>query len=308
MSQSSTNLAGTGPSTPSNTSGRRSKLPWVDLSLVAIFITLAGLYAVLMVTDRIPLPGIVLLGILWLAYWVLSRRLSFATPMDMPIIGFLALLPLSLVNSVDMSLTLPKVYGLVLGVVIFYWIVNYLRGISRLHIVILGLIVLAAAVSLLGLIGADWSVSSYALPTRILAWLTSRVGFLERLSSGGGIHVNTIGGTLSFFVPLLIGLLLDGGAFKRAPFFKQQPGKAWIVSYKLLLALVLALVLFILFFTQSRGSYLGSAVGVLTLLVWKDRRFLWLIPILIVALLLVFVFSANSNPTAIHLPPGYCTG
>lgn len=285
-------------STTSRIPGSQRNPPWMDLVLIAIFIALAGLYAVLMVTDRIPLPGIVFIGILWLGYWVLSSRLSFATPMDMPIIILIGLLPLSLVNTVDIGLTLPKVYGLVLGVIIFYWIVNYFRGISRLHIVILGLIILAAAIPLLGLIGADWSGSGYSLPSRMLGWLTSRFGFIERLLSGGGIHVNTIGGTLAFFVPLLLGLILDGGAFRRAQFFKKQPGKTFIIFYKLILVLVLALVSFILFLTESRGSYLGSVIGVLALLVWKDRRFLWLIPVLLVGLILVFVFVANSDLSA----------
>ena len=269
----------------------------MDLVLVILLAIITGLYVFLMIKDIVPPIGFMIIGSLWLLYWILGGRFSYATPIDLPVIGILLLTPINLAISVEKNLTLEKIYGLILSVVIFYWIVNFLRGIPRLWFVILVLIALATAIPILGLIGADWSGSNFTLPSRIAAALTSRFGFLDRLTSGGGIHVNTIGGTLSFFVPLLLGLFLDGGAFKQASFFKQQPINSLIIVYKIILVIVLILVLFVLFLTQSRGSYLGSGIGVLALLVWKDRRFLWLIPILFVGLILVFAIFANGNPS-----------
>jgi len=249
----------------------------------------------LMLTDRISLPGAIILGALWLGYWLFSHRLSFATPMDLPILILLGLLPLSLTNSVDTNLTLPKVYGLVLGVILFYWLVNYLRNENKLRLVIAGLILLAVALTLLGLLGADWSVSTYSIPRRILEAFTSRFGFIERLSSGGGIHVNTIGGTLSFFVPLLLSLLLDGGIVQWTSNHNNQPIRSLVILYKVVVVLALAMVLSVLFFTESRGSYLGCIIGVIVLLVWKDRRFLWLIPVLVLGLIVVFIVVAKGD-------------
>ena len=283
------------PSSSTLTSFFKDKARLSETCLIAAFITLAGLYAMLMLTDRIPLPGLIILGTLWLGYWLFSRRLSFATPMDLTIIILLGLLSLSLTNSVDIYLTLPKVYGLVLGVILFYWLVNYVRNVDRLRVVIAGLILLAFGLPLLGLLGADWSVSSYSIPKRILEALTSRFGFIERLSSGGGIHVNTIGGTLCFFVPLLLSLLFDGGTVQWASTQNKQPVRSLVILYKVVVVLALAIVLFVLFYTESRGSYLGSIIGVIALLVWKDRRFLWLIPVVLLVFILVFILFAKSD-------------
>ncbi len=67
------------------------------------------------------------------------------------------MLPVSLYVSTDWSLSLPKVFGLILGIAIFYAVVNAISTIRRVELATAGLILFSLAVSVLGLLGADWA-------------------------------------------------------------------------------------------------------------------------------------------------------
>lgn len=284
---------------PANTNinGRLSNL-WSarkDVSLIAIFLLVVLLYALLVIRDTIPPAGLAALAGLWLLHWVLSGHLSSSTPLDMPILGLFALLPLSLSISVNYALTLPKIYGLLLCVAFFYVVINYFRDFKRTPLAIAAFILLALAVPVLGLLAADWAGSSFTLPARILNRLSMNIPLLGKLSTGGGIHVNTIGGTLTFFVPLLISMLWDEGALRRNFLLRFKNPGLHNSLMKLLLLVALALVLVMLVLTQSRGSYLGAGVGVLALLIWKRPRLFWLIPLIIILLVAAFLVFGQGD-------------
>ena len=253
----------------------------VDILLAAFFLLLTALYAIFMVTDSVPLPGWVALGLLWMAHWWARGRLTVATPMNVPILGILALLPVSLYASTDWSLSLPKVYGILLGVAIFYAVVNAIHSIHRVQLAIVALILLGAAVAMLGLVGTEWAESKLFTIPQVYDHLPRLVKEVPRSITGGGIHFNIMGGALTFFIPLLASLLWAGREFKTLRFvMNTRLASILRVGYKSLLILSLVLVSFTLLLTQSRGSYLGVAVGLLALAVWHDRRFLWAIPLI----------------------------
>lgn len=283
---------------PNNTRTNFLSFSWSfrsEIVLIVIFLVIAFLYTLLVIRDSIPTAGLVVLAGLWLLHWVMSGHLSYSTPQDLPIIGLLSLLPLSLLISVDHALTLPKIYGLLLCVALYYVIINYLRTFKRIPLALAALILLTTTMPVLGLLAVDWSGSSFTLPSRILNRLSMYVPLISRFSTGGGIHVNTIGGTLTFFIPLLISLLWDGKAFRSTFLAKSKKQKTFTILYKLILIVALIMVLGILILTQSRGSYLGAAVGILAVLIWKDKRFLWLIPVLILSLVVALYVFANGN-------------
>lgn len=273
-----------------------------DAPLIAIFALSAYLFAALVVRDAIPTLGLAALAGLWLLHWLSSGRLSYSTPLDLPIIGLLILISVNFLISVDRTLLLPKVYGVLLSVSTFHLVVNFLRGFRRVPLAVFALLSLALLLPVVSLLATDWSGSDYSLPGRILSRLAQALPPLGRFSSGGGIHVNTVGGTLTFFVPLLISLVWDGGAFRAAYLPQNKGGLALDILYKLLLVIALLLTLGVLILTQSRGSYLGAALGFLAVLAWKDRRFLWLIPLLTLAVVAAFfIFADGDLPAFIAL-------
>ena len=270
---------------------------WIDLIQGATFILFVALYAGLMLTDRVPTLGLVAVAALWLVYLLLSGRLSFATPMDLPILALLGLLPLSLAISIDWELSLPKIYGLVLGIGMFYLIVNNLRNYDRLHLAVLALILLGIGTAVLGLITINAT-------SDLLSFLPPLQNLLRRIQPGSfsagerGVNANTIGGALTFFVPLLGSLLWNPGAFFRSALRTKSNQRLLMTAYKGLVIGAFLFVLGVLILTRSRGAYLGCAAGLLALLIFKDRRFLWLIPILLANAIFVLYYFGDGDPLA----------
>ena len=251
---------------------------WVILTL-----TLA-LYLLWMLRDDVPLPGLLLLGALWLASMFTSGFLENLSPMHPTILAFILLLPVNYLFSPSPQLTLVKIYGLILSFSLFFVIirlVNFRRNIPLLVIALVALALLGAA--LLGLFATDF-------PDRGLGFIMRFGQMLPRISSvlpGADINKNTMGGALAFFPPLLVSLLWDAGAYKRMLARYPRLKKVPVSLYKPLILIVLGLVLLALLLTQSRGAWLGTAVGIFAVLVWKDKRFLIAIPVGIAFLFVV---------------------
>lgn len=251
---------------------------------LAILIALYGLFVL---TDRLPLPGLLAICLLWIARWWTTRRFARMTPMTLPILSVLIMVPVTLYASADWTLSLPKIYGTVLSIAVFYTVVNRVHTLQGVWLVTFGLVLASSAVALLGLAGTDWSQSKlFALP-QLYERLPRLIQGIPR-SIQGGFSANGVGGTLIFFIPLLVSLLCASPELPPPRFLDDDWRlRIWwrwhrpIVLLSLLLA-VLALVL-----TKSRGSYVGLAVGLWALAVWRDRRWLWLIPGVALALVVI---------------------
>lgn len=257
----------------------RLVLRWMMNAVVGAEIwLLMVLYVILVFSDRIPITGLAALCLIWMARWVTTGTLSARTPMDIPILTILIMVPVSLYASVDWTLSLPKVYGIILGVALFYAVVNWVHTMREVWLAAFGVVLISAAFALLGLVGTDWSESKlFALP-QIYGRLPHLIRGIPR-SLGGGFHPNGIGGTLIFFVPVLVSLLLVNGDLKRTQFVANNlPLRVWRTWHRHILVECLLLTLSTLILTKSRSSFMGVTVGLLALGIWRDRRFLWAIP------------------------------
>jgi len=289
-----------GTQTKEKSSRSQLLLAWVlehkaDLVLGAFFTLLTVVYAFFMFRDRIPTWGLISLVGLWLLHLALAgwRR----TPMDVLSAALLGLSLVSLSISIDRALTLPKVHGLVLGLSLFYFVVNAVRTKKMLQLAVFGLLALALGVSVLGLVGTEWYNEKILDLSAVYETLPQWIDSIPRYVNQGGIHRNLIGGALTFFLPLLASLLWD---VWRVDFSAISRKAGWARTAKIgiivLLILGTLLTAFVLVLTQSRGGYLGAFVGLLTLAVIKDRRYLWAIPLLGIILLTVIQRTASGDP------------
>lgn len=276
--------------------GTKGKKYLFELALVTTFILTIILFGFLMVTDLIPVIGYIVLFSLLIGIPLWMGQLSFSTPINISIFGLLLLLPIGLALSHDQALSLVKIHGILLSIAIFVISLNLIRNLRLIKWAVLTLVVMAFFLSLLALLAADWPSGDSSLPSRILAILPVHVSTIQKLTSSGGIHVNTIGGTLALFVPLLFSLLFDKGAFKRAFLRKNRRAKPMEIIYKIIISIGIIFVLLILVMTQSRGAMLGSVVGVYILMVWKDKRFLYFIPLAFLAFFIAVLVFADGNP------------
>jgi len=227
--------------------------------------------------------GIVLVLIPWLCRWLAKGYLSMRTPMDMPILGLFIMLPVSLWASVDFNLSLPKLTGIILGIVIFYAIANNVRTERDIWITTEVFILIGMGVSLLSLIGTDWT-SKYPFLTPVYRYLPRLINNIPH-SAGGGFHPNEVGGTLILFIPIVVSLLLHPRGREYNSLIRIGQGEYGFThlvataSSKILVHLssvwfkILALFLlsFTLFLTQSRSAFLGIIIALLTLSAIKNR-------------------------------------
>jgi O-antigen ligase len=254
-----------------------------------IFLLIA-LYIIFTFSDRFPLPGLVALGLLWIARWLATGKLTTATPIDIPIVVILTMVPVSLYVSVDRPLSQPKLYGLILGIAVFYAIVNATRTVRGIQSAAVVLILISGAVVMMGLVGTDWPhAKTKPFPQlQLYDYLPKLIQEIPR-SRRGGFSPNGIGGTLTFLIPVLLSLLWNERPSSRIQ--KASDDRLlqiWCTWYRPILALSLLLTTSMLALTQSRGSFIGIGVGLLALAVWHDRRALWAIPIIALALFAVF--------------------
>jgi len=273
----------------------KRKIRWNDLILTVIFILITLLYAWFMIRDRVPLLGWIALAALWLLFFFRAGRISPPTPMDPLILALLLLLPLSLLISTDRALSQSKIHGLLLGIALFFWIVNFLKNYRNLQWVIFGLILLAIGTGFLGLFGADWSKVSATVFTPVINRLPRLNQLLPGLTADPSVNPNTIGGALTFFIPLLVGLLLDGGAYRRKYCRRKPRANLRIALYNLLIPLALLLSTGTLLLTNSRGAYLGATFGLFALALWK-RPTLWkVIPIIVAVSVLAMLILTDGD-------------
>ncbi|MBP7197434.1 MAG: hypothetical protein KBA05_08510, partial [Anaerolineaceae bacterium] len=143
---------------------------WVILTL-----TLA-LYLLWMLRDDVPLPGLLLLGALWLASIFTSGFLENLSPMHPTILAFILLLPVNYLFSPSPQLTLVKIYGLILSFSLFFVIIRLVNFRRNIPLLVIALVALALGAALLGLFATDF-------PDRGLGFIMRFAQMLPRISS-----------------------------------------------------------------------------------------------------------------------------
>ncbi len=285
--------------------------------LVRLEIPLLSLiYIYFVVTDGVPLAAFGLIALIWLARVWTTGRLPPGTPLDLPILILLVLVPASLAVTTYPWLTLPKVYGVLLSAAFFYAVVNQVVLRRDLAWATFWLVLVCIAIALAGLVGTDWAQSKIVSASFIYDQLPHVIQGIPR-SIAGGFARNGVGGTMTLIVPLLASLLFARGwaAVETAPTISQsRPTPTGInradegrlrdeVAATLVARLnwivfgALALSLITLALTQSRGGIFGAAVGLLAVAVWRERRFVWVI-VAGVVVLIVLLLAGQGNALA----------
>lgn len=207
--------------------------------------------------------GLIVVSLLWLIRWMTRGHLSVRTPVDVPILGLLVMIPMALYASVDLGMSRIILYQILAGVALFYGLVNSVHSEKGVWRMALLLALAGAGLAMVGPLGTNWDSKFFALP-----------GVYERfpLLLPDAINANVLAGALAMIVPVGLSLLL----WTNSSFLARR--RVVITRALLGLALVLMLATFIL--TQSRGAYLALGVGMLLLAALRNRWFL-LIPILV---------------------------
>jgi len=195
-----------------------------------------------------------------LCRWVAEGRLTIRTYLDLPLLGLLAMIPVSLYASADFSLSVPILYKTIAELAVFYGLVNSVRSlrlVRRLTALVLGI---SAGLSILGLLGTNWPASKvFSLP-QVYEHLPRVI--IPQLNVAG-FSRNIAGGVLAMLLPITLSFFLFSS--KRI--------------LKPILGMSVAVMAFTLLLTQSRGAWIGLAISLLVMAVWRNRWLLLGIPV-----------------------------
>ncbi|GAB4397268.1 MAG: hypothetical protein OHK0031_17270 [Anaerolineales bacterium] len=205
-----------------------------------------------------PAPGRILaLGVvpgLWLLAWLTGRKPPLPrTPFNLALLLLALMLLIGLWASNDLSASLPKISGLLLGFGIFFAVS---RESARLGWSVALFLALGLGVAALGLLGANWFDDKILALNALTARLPKLISGLQGAESG--FHPNEVAGALLWVLPLIISLGLAGLA---AP-TKTNAQKIILAAFWLMVAFVSLIFLL----SQSRSSYLGLLIALTLML------------------------------------------
>jgi putative inorganic carbon (HCO3(-)) transporter len=182
----------------------------------------------------------------------------------------------------DLSFSIGKIAGLLLGIVLFYAITDLTVSASSLQRVITTFILVGLGIALLSILGTKWPVK-FPLVQPVLDQLPE---VLRRVRNAEeGFNPNQVGGVLIFFIPLqvMLGSYWLNRLLSRSPrmkirsvkvhfdtpeqLFSQEGGSGRVKSMLGLMFMGLSLLVTggVLLLTQSRGALGGVIVGLLAL-------------------------------------------
>jgi putative inorganic carbon (HCO3(-)) transporter len=235
-------------------------LHWPIIGLIALN------YGWFVFTDRPPIAGLALLGALFILRIVRTHRLFTWTPHDLPIILLILLTLFSgLVLTVYPSLSLPKVYGVVLSVLVYYEIAYGIRLRENLNRWLIVLGALGIGMAVLGLLGADWFTAKLLNLSKVYAFIPRKIADVPR-SLHGGFHPNGVAGTLIFIVPVYAMQLVSAFQVRKVRRSRLE------VLHLVVASLALLVTGGTLLLTQSRGAMLGLGIALVALLfAWRRR-------------------------------------
>ncbi|MCL4370232.1 MAG: O-antigen ligase family protein [Chloroflexi bacterium] len=156
----------------------------------------------------LPLAGLLAVLALWLAR-LFRRNRTLPTPLDLPMLILLAMAVQSLYPSVDLSFSLPKLYGITLGVAVYYGVVVSVESQRSWWITLGALMAAAVVVAAVGLVSTAWITfklpggpAIYSRIPHLISSVPSSFGTID------GIQPNEVGGTLAFLLPIPLALLV----------------------------------------------------------------------------------------------------
>lgn len=195
-------------------------------------------------------------GLLLLAiplFWVIRKlvygKFFVTSPYDLAIILLLVMTGISAYISFDAAINLPKIIGLLLGIALFYAILDFSRHLSFWPVVgayFAGGLLLA----LIGLLGTNW-LPPFEFLNGFRSWLP--ISSLDIPGAVGGmINSNELAGTLNWIAPLVLACLLGLG--------RKLWGRNRAIFFLILIVFILTA--FVLIATSSRGGILAFGGGV----------------------------------------------
>ncbi|MBN1274318.1 MAG: O-antigen ligase family protein [Candidatus Aminicenantes bacterium] len=234
-----------------------------------------------------------LILLVWVVRYVKTGRFSSRTVLDIPILILLFQVGVTCLTIPDFSFSLPKIAGFLLGVAVYYALINACRSDEILPYAIAGFLAVGLFFSIVGILG----MSKHDEPK----YIKSLYHFLKKIPSidfhfpgaEKGFHPNAVGGGLTLVLPLaavVFFMVLKNWIRKRSF------GRTGLLL--LFIGIMFAISCGVFLLTQSRSSFAGIFVAICFFGVVTFRRkkaLLWGVPILMMAVFVGYFFLVGSD-------------
>ncbi|GAB4522569.1 MAG: hypothetical protein Fur0018_04510 [Anaerolineales bacterium] len=214
-------------------------------------IVVGGLVAAAFVWQRLLPWPVLAFAVFFILTGLAARRWWVPTPLDLPIAILLLMLPVGLWATPLPEVSLPQVWRVLNGVVLYYAVVRWSSTPGRLRLMLYGTLLSGLGIAAT----APFSVT----------WSTSKLGFIPAalyqhfsVLVSDTVHPNVMGGYMALFLPLAVALLL----------FDWGELRGWQRGGLILSGLIMAGVLIL---TKSRGAWMGVALALSLLLLLRWR-------------------------------------
>lgn len=225
--------------------------------------------------------ALLLLPTIWLIRWRIKGNVIPQTPLDGAILLILIMALVSMWATFDLSFSIGKIAGLLLGIAIYYAVVDLARTKTSLQTAIIFFILSGLALASISILGTHWL---YKFP--LIVPLLNRLPAVLRGLPGAeqGFHPNQVGGVLIFFIPLQ--LVLGGYWLKETlktlrvfetlrvyapPSPEDETREGHGIVSAIFFGGSLLITAGVLLLTQSRGAIGGLAVGLVTIAAIRTR-------------------------------------
>lgn len=230
---------------------------------------------------------------IWICRWLVFGTPSVRTPLDVPIALLLVTTAVGMYASVDLQTSWPKFWGILLGVAIYYAIVNWVCDSAALRLVSILLLLVGIGAGLVSLVITDWQVHPIYdvnwvtdhlpsfpnllpyLPTGGIPRGAARTGSWERPDCCGDlivlVHPREVGGTMAMLLPFAFALALSWR--ERLPKLLAAVGALFFAS--------------VLYLSQAVSAIVGVGTSLVILLGWRYSRLR-----LVIAIASLVVFAA----------------
>lgn len=233
------------------TAGLELPLVLVGVAPVLLFAAWMPKWAIVVALAAVPA--------LWLIRFFGFGSPIRATPVDLPVLLLLLMVPVGVWAALIKQQSLPQIYRVVLGTGLFYATVGTLTSARRLRRFAALLMLSVPALALLALLGTQLSADKFSVLAAFYDWIPSVISPFWRPT---GLGPNSVAGGLAMLLPLTVGPAL--GAKSK-----------WLRAASALATLFAAAVLVL---TQSRGALVGSVLAVSVMFILWNRWFLLVIP------------------------------
>jgi putative inorganic carbon (HCO3(-)) transporter len=221
----------------------------------------------LLFPSRWTLPAFFVIVVIWLCRWVAKGTLTISTPADVPIVLIVLMASAGFFTSVDAASSLAGLWRILLGVAVFYGLVNAVRGEAQLRWLPPIVIGSSLALAVISLIGTQWdAVRLFRLP-QVYEHLPTLIRDIEDQNA---FNPRIMGMALATLFPVPLALLLFGRSQR----------------YRVLAGITVLVMGVTLLLTQSLQGAVGVGCALLFMGACWNRWILVCVPLLLGVVLL----------------------